>query len=78
MFIMISDTIKRVGYFIKKDYEEERIMKKLLSLAMAGMLAFSVAACGNSETPAASDSNAAAESPDAAATDGAAASDDAA
>ncbi len=53
-------------------------MKKLLSLAMAGMLAFSVAACGNSETPAASDSNAAAESPDAAATDGAAASDDAA
>lgn len=30
-------------------------MKKLLSLAMAGVLAFSVAACGSNETPAAGD-----------------------
>lgn len=39
-------------------------MKKLLSLAMAGMLAFSVAACGSSDTPAASDDSAAAEAAD--------------
>ncbi|MFG6332157.1 MAG: ABC transporter substrate-binding protein [Lachnospiraceae bacterium] len=31
------------------------MMKKLLSLAMAGVLAFSVAACGSNETPAAGD-----------------------
>ena len=36
-------------------------MKKLLSLAMAGMLAFSVAACGSNDTPAANDTNAAPE-----------------
>ena len=39
-------------------------MKKLLSLAMAGMLALSVAACGSSDTPAASDDSAAAEAAD--------------
>ncbi len=39
-------------------------MKKLLSLAMAGMLVFSVAACGSSDTPAASDDNTAAEATD--------------
>ncbi|MCI9658835.1 MAG: ABC transporter substrate-binding protein [Lachnospiraceae bacterium] len=37
------------------------MMKKLLSLAMAGMLAFSVAACGSNDTPAANDTNAAPE-----------------
>ena len=36
-------------------------MKKLLSLAMAGMLAFSVAACGSNDTPAANDTNVAPE-----------------
>ena len=40
-------------------------MKKLLSLAMAGVLAFSVAACGSNDTPAASDSNAAPEAAEA-------------
>ena len=40
-------------------------MKKLLSLAMATVLAFSVAACGSSETPAASEENTATEAAEA-------------
>lgn len=48
MFIMISDTFFHVSDILC--IEEEMIMKKLLSLSLAAVLAVSATACGNSDT----------------------------
>ena len=48
MFIMMSDTFFHVSDILC--IEEEMIMKKLLSLSLAAVLAVSATACGNSDT----------------------------